>query len=195
MNNTDSAEEIIRQAVEAALGPLSEGRDNGLSGPAPEESGSTPDTGAGGSVSQSAGAEGADSLLGLISALTPVAAATSGSSTVAQVVSMINPILGGILSLFGGGDDTAPATLLPYVARPSQSYTAGFGETNAGIQLPIQRDELGVARGNAGGSQGVVVQVQAMDSQSFMDHAPEIAQAVKQALLESNGLASVIQEI
>jgi hypothetical protein len=38
------------------------------------------------------------------------------------------------------------------------------------------------------------VQVQAMDSQSFLDHSSDIAQAVRQAMLQSSVLNDVVRE-
>ena len=40
----------------------------------------------------------------------------------------------------------------------------------------------------------ITVQVQAMDSQSFLDHSNDIALAVRQAMLESSVLNDVIRE-
>jgi hypothetical protein len=44
-------------------------------------------------------------------------------------------------------------------------------------------------------AQNILVQVQAMDSQSFMDHSHEIAQAVRQAMLNMNSLNDVILDL
>jgi hypothetical protein len=38
------------------------------------------------------------------------------------------------------------------------------------------------------------VQVQAMDSQSFLDHSGDIAMAVRQAMLQSSVLNDVVRE-
>jgi hypothetical protein len=40
----------------------------------------------------------------------------------------------------------------------------------------------------------ITVQVQAMDSQSFLDHSNDIALAVRQAMLETSVLNDVIRE-
>jgi hypothetical protein len=40
----------------------------------------------------------------------------------------------------------------------------------------------------------ITVQVQAMDSRSFLDHSNDIALAVRQAMLESNVLNDVVRE-
>ena len=41
----------------------------------------------------------------------------------------------------------------------------------------------------------ITVQVQALDSQSFLDHSHDIAQAVRQAMLETSVLNDVIREV
>jgi hypothetical protein len=43
--------------------------------------------------------------------------------------------------------------------------------------------------------QQIVVQVQAMDSQSFLDHSHDIAQAVRQAMLNSHPVNDVIMDL
>jgi hypothetical protein len=44
-------------------------------------------------------------------------------------------------------------------------------------------------------SQQITVQVQAMDSRSFMDHSQEIAQAVRDAMLNMHALNDVISDL
>jgi hypothetical protein len=65
--------------------------------------------------------------------------------------------------------------------------------------MGTDRDEAGRARVvesrvEGGAASQVVVQVQAMDSRSFLDHRDEIASAVRQALMESHGLGTVLSE-
>jgi hypothetical protein len=44
-------------------------------------------------------------------------------------------------------------------------------------------------------AQQVTIQVNAMDSQSFLDHSEDIAQAVKAAMLSSSSLNDVIADL
>ncbi len=128
----------------------------------------------------------------------------SGSSTLSSVGglldgllgqgSILSPILSGIMSLFGGG--SSPSTVLSAFEMPSSvnvetatnqpvtgigqgqiSGQTGRGQTSAALQQPIQ------------------VQVSAMDSQSFLDHSSDIANAVRRALLDSHPLSDVIAEL
>jgi hypothetical protein len=43
--------------------------------------------------------------------------------------------------------------------------------------------------------QQITVQVNAMDSQSFLDHSQDIARAVRQAMLNSNSLNDVVSDL
>ena len=49
--------------------------------------------------------------------------------------------------------------------------------------------------GESGTAQQITVQVQAMDSQSFLDHSDDIAQAVRQAMLNMNSINDVITNL
>lgn len=115
----------------------------------------------------------------------------SGGNGAASWVSWVNPLVGGLMSLFGGGSDEPAAELVPFVMPAKQKYDVAFSENGGGLMIPLDRGEDGRVRN---GAANVVVQVEAMDSRSFVDRAPEIAQAVKRALLESQGLSGVMQE-
>jgi hypothetical protein len=52
----------------------------------------------------------------------------------------------------------------------------------------------GSASSGAGATQ-ITVNVQAMDSQSFLDHSNEIAQAVRAAMLNSNSINDVVNNL
>jgi hypothetical protein len=124
------------------------------------------------------------------SSLAPVVSKNSGGGA-SSWVSWVNPLVGGLISLFGGGPDEAVAEMVPFVMPAKQKYDVAFSENGGGLMMPLDRGEDGRVRSAAA---NVVVQVEAMDSRSFVDRAPEIAQAVKRALLESQGLSGVMQE-
>lgn len=108
------------------------------------------------------------------------------------LVSTLNPMLGGILRLFGGGG-SEPAVSLPAIVRQTTArYDLGFAGGDNGYYF-LDRDATGAARVvRPSGPPAVVVQVQAMDSRSFLDRTPEIAEALRRALLESEGMQSVL---
>ncbi len=113
----------------------------------------------------------------------------------------ISPIITGIASLFGGGgDDSAPPPLTKYIPPSKVSVNAGISDAFPGQAFGIDYTEGNQARPVTASTPQqapaqITVQVQAMDSQSFLDHSNDIALAVRQAMLESSVLNDVIREV
>lgn len=118
---------------------------------------------------------------------------SAASSFLGGGLSSLSPLIGGILSLFGGGGGQTLAVPSPYqLPAPVQSQ-AGLTGGAPGAVAPASYGETGQPRGQSlGASPQVTIQVNAMDSQSFLDHSDDIAMAVKQAILNSNSLNDVI---
>ncbi|HLH41374.1 MAG TPA: hypothetical protein VKV74_00210 [Bryobacteraceae bacterium] len=143
----------------------------------------------------------------------------TGPSTASQVGSALqstlglatglSPLITGLLSLFGGGGSSQPAELTRFELPPSMNVNAGISEaapTQAfGADFMAGGEPRPVA--GPGATQGatpvstatssatqITVQVQALDSQSFLDRSQDIALAVRQAMLQSSVLNDVIQE-
>jgi hypothetical protein len=109
----------------------------------------------------------------------------------------LSPIVRGLMSLFGGGgDDSAPAVLPKYVAPPSVSVSGGLTDGTSGL-VGVDYGQNGQPRAmtNSGSQTQVTVNIQAMDSQSFLDRSDDIARAVKRAMLESSSLNDVVSEL
>jgi hypothetical protein len=108
----------------------------------------------------------------------------------------LNPIVAGLMKLFGRGS-TEETTTLAKIERPAaMSYQGGVAERTGWGMGEIDYSASGMPRAvERYASTPVVVQVQAIDSRSFLDHRDEIASAVKQALLESHGLGDVMREV
>ena len=118
------------------------------------------------------------------------------------------PLVASIAHLFGGSKSEAPPTLIPYAApTPLRLDLADAAQGNAGIQgfspliygqngLPriAREDGRAPAPAQAAGPQ-ISIQVNALDSRSFMDHSNEIAQAVRQAMLNKIGRASCRERV
>jgi hypothetical protein len=117
--------------------------------------------------------------------------ASTGSSWTG-LVSQLNPILGGILRIFGGSTN-GERPPLQLAAKPTTAHLElGIRNGDGGYYL-IDREESGLPRANKPlGTPAVVVQVEAMDSRSFLDRTPEIAEAVQRALLESEGMQRLL---
>lgn len=117
---------------------------------------------------------------------------SAASSFLGGGLSSLSPLIGGILSLFGGGGGQTLAVTSPYqLPAPVQSQAGLTGAP--GSVAPTSYGETGQPRAqSSGASPQVTIQVNAMDSQSFLDHSDDIAMAVKQAILNSNSLNDVI---
>lgn len=140
----------------------------------------------GGSSNGSGGESGFDSILGTIgSTLGGVLGGDLG----------LAPLVSNIAGLFGGGDSSTPAALPTYIAPLPINLDAGFSEGGGG-PFGVDAAQGGTPRAmtNSPSSQ-ITVQVQAMDSQSFLDHSGDIALAVRQAMLQSSVLNDVIREV
>ncbi len=127
---------------------------------------------------------------------------SSSGGKVSDVLDTASQFLGGGLSLmplvslfsslFGGGQSQQPAPLMPFTLPPSLSL-----ESTTNYQ-DVSWGENGMPRAAgsaASAAPQITVQVQAIDSQSFLDHSTEIAQAVRQAMLNMNSLNDVVTSL
>jgi hypothetical protein len=125
--------------------------------------------------------------------------ASSVGSTIESVLGFglgLSPLISGLVSLFGGGESSQPAPLVPYVAPLPVNATAGIsGSTSGAFGVDTAAGGLPRPQPAAASSAQITVQVQAMDSQSFLDHSNDIAMAVRQAMLTSTTLNDVIREV
>jgi hypothetical protein len=103
------------------------------------------------------------------------------------------PLVSLFTSLFSAGSSEQAAPLVPFSLPPSlnlQSTANGQDVSWGENGLPRS-----VASPGSGAGQQITVQVQAMDSQSFLDHSDDIAQAVKQAMLNMNSINDVVSSL
>jgi hypothetical protein len=121
---------------------------------------------------------------------------SAASSFLGGGLSSVSPLLGGLLSLFGGGGGQTLAVPAPFMLPAPVQSQAGLTSSAPGQVVPVSYSETGQPRAqSSSASQQITVQVNAMDSQSFMDHSDDIAMAVKQAILNSSSLNDVISEL
>lgn len=94
---------------------------------------------------------------------------------------LLSPLISGIAGLFGGGS-SAPNPLPIYTPPPpvSISGTLNSAAPSGGSQTPPQQ---------------VTVNVNALDSQSFMDHSDDIANAVREAMLNLHPINGVVTSL
>ncbi len=110
----------------------------------------------------------------------------------------LSPLISGLVSLFGGGGGGGQTTAItPYIQPLPVNLQAGFSGSTAGGASGVNYAEGGQPRQTTAASaqQQITVQVQAMDSQSFLDRSTDIAAAVRKAMLETSMLNDVIREV
>ena len=137
-------------------------------------------------------------------------------STVATVLESglgIVPLVAGLIGLFTGGNSSTPPPLVKYAMPEKMSFD--YANTGSGIS-GADYDQFGMPRtfdggqvaanapaapaGSSNGQTGVSapqinINVQAMDSKSFLDHSSEIAQAVRTAMLNLSSINDVVSEL
>jgi hypothetical protein len=134
------------------------------------------------------------------STTTTSSAKDDGRSVAGTVLSVLgtglglSPLISGIARLFGGGGGGASEIppVVKFALPGSLNVNAGVGSSGPGA-FGVDYGQGGLPRAVVSPQQ-ITVQVQAMDSRSFMDHSDEIAMAVRQAMLESGVLNDVVRE-
>jgi len=122
-------------------------------------------------------------------------AESAASSFLGGGLSSLSPLLGGLLSLFGGGGGQTLAVPAPFMLPAPLQTEAGVTSSAPGQVTPVSYGATGQPRAQSSTSPQVTIQVNAMDSQSFLDHSDDIAMAVKQAILNSSSLNDVISDL
>jgi hypothetical protein len=133
----------------------------------------------------------------------PSSTTSSGGSSVLDTIGSIlggglglSSLISGLFGLFGGGGNSTPPPVTPYVAPLPIQSNAGFSNANGGSTFGADFAQGNIPRAMADSSPtSITVQVQAMDSQSFLDHSQDIALAVRQAMLQSTVLNDVIRSV
>lgn len=133
---------------------------------------------------------------GALSQATQIARGSLGGFGVGLTLS---PLLRGLLELFGRGKKEEPPALTGYV-RPAAVHFSGTAPREAGgAFLPVDYEAGDVPRAAPAAAPAqvanVTVQVNAIDSRSFMDYSDEIARALRQAMLSAHALNDVVNEL
>jgi hypothetical protein len=109
------------------------------------------------------------------------------------------PIISSIAKLFGFGRDQqqAPA-LTPFALPDSLDLEGGVIRSGSSAVDGISYGQNSLPRATSQGAArqtSINVNVQTLDSRSFLDHSEDIARAVREAMLNSHPLNDVISEI
>lgn len=104
---------------------------------------------------------------------------------------LLSPVISGLLSLFGiGGSKQEPAPLPFYTAPPSVQISDTLRSVAApSSSAPVARNA------STSAAPQITVQVSAMDSQSFMDRSGDIANAVREAMLNLHPINDVVANL
>jgi hypothetical protein len=120
----------------------------------------------------------------------------------AGMITGVGPIAAGLMALFGSrSSDTTTYPTMPFEPPPPISVEAGLGSDRHFTGISYTAD--GVPRSTssttdkkaASTTAPIQINVQAMDSRSFLDHSDDIARAVREAMLHSHSLNDVVSEL
>jgi hypothetical protein len=143
-------------------------------------------------------------------AVTAASSGSTGSSTPGRVASAVfgsalgmAPLAKAIVGLFTGGSKEAEQPLVKYALPAHLQFEAADGP--GPVMVGVDYGQNGLARsqdpagansgGTAAASAQITVQVNAMDSRSFLDHKDDIARAVRQAMLNMHSLNDVVSDL
>jgi hypothetical protein len=107
-------------------------------------------------------------------------------------LSFLSPIVSGIASLFGGGSQT-PAALPIYTPPPPVSINAVVQSPT--LAAPSAATQPASAPTQSNSATHVTVNINAMDSQSFLDRSNDIANAVRSAMLNMHPINDVVTSL
>lgn len=124
-------------------------------------------------------------------------AGSVASSFLGGALGFLSPVISGIASLFGGGSSSPAA--LPIYVPPSPVQISGTlagtpASSVAAAPAPVA-NAVSPGSGNQSAVQQVTVNISAMDSQSFMDRSTDIANAVREAMLNMHPINNVISNL
>jgi hypothetical protein len=126
----------------------------------------------------------------------------STAETVLRTAAMmtgVGPLVAGVMKLFGS-DDPEPLPALEKFQAPSRlSVEAGLTANREYASLRHAQggspDAISDGAARQSAAPTVQVNIQALDSRSFLDRQDDIARAVREAMLHSNSLNDVVLEL
>ena len=131
--------------------------------------------------------------------------AGSIASTVLKSGFGLAPLIGGLVSLFSGGERTTPPPLVKYAMPAAIDFQAAQSTGESPIwtttRAGMARSSMQTGERNAwdrtanGAAPQITVNVQAMDARSFLDRSSDIALAVRDAMLNLNSINDVVNEL
>jgi hypothetical protein len=123
--------------------------------------------------------------------------ASSAASSLFGGLGLLSPLISGIASLFGGSSTPAPLPIYVPPAPIAINATLNSATPNAAPAANAATSPAQSAANNSPPSPApqVTVNVTAMDSQSFMDRSTDIANAVREAMLNMHPINGVVASL
>lgn len=109
----------------------------------------------------------------------------------------VSPLVSAIAGLFRDDDRPTVSSLTPFQRPVPIHIEARFSASEGAVSFD-NLTPAAVTTSNPPRPSSplpIVIQVQAFDSRSFIDHSGEIVQALKQAILSSNSINDILKEI
>ena len=103
---------------------------------------------------------------------------------------LLSPLISGIASLFGGSSTPKPLPI--YTPPPPVAISA---DLNSATPNSASANMASTTGSSQAAPTQVTVTVNAMDSQSFMDHSDDIANAVREAMLNMHPINGVVASL
>ena len=128
-------------------------------------------------------------------------AAHAASSVFGGALGALSPVAKGILGLFGLGGNSAPAPLPIYIPPPPVSISGivrspgGADGTAAQASTPATPSAQSAGVTQSAAPSQITVNINAMDSQSFLDRSNDIASAVRLAMLNLHPINDVVADL
>jgi hypothetical protein len=111
----------------------------------------------------------------------------------------VGPLVAGLMKMFGSDEPEPLPPLEKFSAPPPVSVEAGLTQDRrySGIRYGTSGtpEATNTQSRTASESPTIQVNIQAMDSQSFLDRQDDIARAVREAMLHSSSLNDVVLEL
>jgi hypothetical protein len=133
--------------------------------------------------------------------------ASSTAETVVKAIGLatgVGPIAAGLMALFGSRSSSEQSLpTMPFEMPTPVSLNAGLSTDRQftdimysadGSPRPVSSPQASNTSGRSAVAP-IQINVQAMDSRSFLDHSDEIARAVRDAMLHSHSLNDVVVEL
>ena len=135
-------------------------------------------------TSQNSGGKSAASVIG-----------STASSVLGGSLGLLSPIVSGLLGLFGSHSAT-PQPLPVYTPPPPVAIDAVLrGNAQPASSSQAAATPAAPAQSQSAQAPQITVNVSAMDSQSFMDRSTDIANAVREAMLNNHPINGVISDL